>query len=62
MEQKFGEMKTRHGFGRCRYLGLVRYALQGYLTAIVVKEKRIVKLVTGIGLRDRPSMAPVGRT
>jgi hypothetical protein len=44
-------MKKHHGFGRCRYLGLSRYAIQGYLTAIVVNLKRIVKLLTGIGLR-----------
>ena len=51
IEGKIGEMKKHHGFGRCRYLGLLRYAIQAYLTAIAVNLKRIVKLLTGIGLR-----------
>jgi len=51
IEGKFGEMKKHHGFGRCRYLDLLRYAIQGYLTAIVVNLKRIVKLLTGVGLK-----------
>lgn len=51
IEGKFGEMKKHHGFGRCRYLGLLRYAIQGYFTAIAVNLKRMVKLLTGIGLR-----------
>lgn len=51
IEGKFGEMKKHHGFGRCRYLGLLRYAIQCYLTAIAVNLKRIVKLLTGVGLK-----------
>jgi len=51
IEGKFGEMKKHHGFRRCRYLGLLRYAIQGYLTAIEVNLKRIVKLLTGAGLK-----------
>lgn len=51
IEGKFGEMKKHHGFDRCRYLRLLRYAIQGYLTAIVVNLKRIVKLLTGVGLK-----------
>jgi len=51
IERKFGEMKKHHGFGRCRYLGLLRYAIQAYITAIVVNLKRIVKLLTGVGLK-----------
>jgi len=51
IEGKFGEMKEYHGFGRCRYLGLLRYAIQGYLTAIAVNLKRIVKLLTGVGFK-----------
>jgi len=51
IEGKFGEMKKHHGFGRCRYLGLLCYAIQGYLTAIAVNLKRIVKLLTGVGLK-----------
>lgn len=44
-------MKKHHGFGRCGYLGLLRYAIQGYLTAIAVNLKRMVKLLAGIGLK-----------
>lgn len=44
-------MKKHPGFGRCRYLGLLRYAIQGYLTAIAVNLKRIVRLLTGIGFK-----------
>ena len=51
IEGKLGEMKKHHGFGRCRYLGLLRYAIQGYLTAIAVNLKRMVKLLTGVGLK-----------
>jgi len=51
IEGKFGEMKKHHGFDRCRYLELLRYAIQCYLTAIVVNLKRIVKLLTGVGLK-----------
>ena len=53
IERKFGEMKKWHGFGRCRYVGLLRYAIQGYLTAIVVNLKRMVKLLFGVSLRNR---------
>jgi IS5 family transposase len=51
IEGKFGEMKKHHGFGRCRYLGLLRYWIQCYLTAIAVNLKRIVKILTGVGLK-----------
>ena len=51
IEGKFGEMKKHHGFGRCRYLGLLRYDIHAYLTAIAVNLKRIVKLLTGVGLK-----------
>ena len=30
VERKFGEAKRWHGFGRCRYLGLLRYGTQAY--------------------------------
>jgi hypothetical protein len=46
-------MKTKHGFGRCRYVGLLRYAIQGYLTAVVVNLKRMVKLLLGVSLRNQ---------
>jgi len=32
IEKKFGEQKLHHGFDRCRYLGLNKYAIQAYLT------------------------------
>jgi len=47
IERKFAEAKTRHGLRRCRYLGLLRYGLQAFLTAIVLNLKRIIKLLTG---------------
>lgn len=46
IEKKFGEEKIRHGFDRCRYLGLKKYAIQAYLTAIVVNLKRIMLLTS----------------
>jgi IS5 family transposase len=51
VERKFGEAKRWHGFGRCRYLGLLRYGIQAHLTALVLNLKRIVTLVTGVRFR-----------
>jgi len=51
IEQKFGEAKRWHGFGRCRYVGLVRYGIQAHLTALVLNLKRIVLLLTGVSFR-----------
>lgn len=51
IERKFGEMKRWHGFGRCRYVGLARHAIQLFLTSIAVNLKRMVKLLTGISFR-----------
>jgi len=48
VEQPFGIAKAWHGFGRCRYLGLLRYGIQSYLTFLVHNVKRIIKLLTGI--------------
>lgn len=39
IEREFGEAKKEHGLGRRRYVGLMRYAIQGFLTAIVLKFK-----------------------
>ena len=62
IERKFGEMKTRHGLGRCRYVGLLRYAIQGYLTAMAVNLKRIVKLLFGVSLRNQHyTLAPISQ-
>jgi hypothetical protein len=51
VEQPFGTAKQRRGFGRCRYLGLLRYAIQAFVTFMVVNCKRIIKLLTGITFR-----------
>ena len=59
VEQKFGEAKRGHGLRRCRYVGLVRYAVQAYLTAITLNCKRLVKLLTGIGPRTAPRRVPL---
>lgn len=59
IERKFGEAKRWHGFGRCRYLGLLRYGLQAHLTALVLNLKRIVLLLTGARLRPTQRVASV---
>lgn len=46
IEKKFGEEKKHHGFDRCRYLSLNRYAVQAYLTAVTVNLKRIILLTS----------------
>jgi len=53
IERKFGEAKKWHGFGQCRYLGRVKYAVQAFLTAMVLNLKRLIKLLTGVGFRDQ---------
>lgn len=53
IERKFGEAKQGHGFGRCRYIGKVRFAFQAYLTAIILNLKRMVKLLTGTNFKAR---------
>jgi len=53
IERKFGEAKAYHGLRHCRYVGRLRYAIQAYLTAIVLDLKRMVKLVTGVSLRGQ---------
>jgi IS5 family transposase len=54
IERKFGEAKKWHGFGRCRYVGFLRHAVQAYLTFMAVNLKRLVKLVTGVSFRVEP--------
>ena len=51
IERKFGEAKQYHGLRRCRYLGLDRYAIQAYLTAIALNLKRLVRFLTGVPLK-----------
>jgi IS5 family transposase len=53
IERKFGEAKQGHGLGRCRYLGLLRFGIQMFFTAIVLNLKRMVKLITGVGLKTK---------
>ena len=55
IERKFGEAKQGHGLGRCRYLGKAGFAVQAFLTAIMLNLKRIIKLLTGVGLKVRAS-------
>ena len=57
VERKFGEAKVGHGLRRCRYIGLVRYAIQGFLTAIALNIKRMVKLLTGVNFKGRARAA-----
>jgi IS5 family transposase len=57
IERKFGEAKRWHGFGRCRYIGLLNYGIQAFLTALVLNLKRIVLLLTGVPCRgSTPSL------
>lgn len=58
IERKFGEAKRWHGFGRCRYLGLIRYGIQAFLTALALNLKRIVQLLGGVYFRP-PSRKPM---
>lgn len=51
VERKLGEAKKWHGFGRCRYVGLLKHAIQVYLTFMALNLKRLVKLLTGISFR-----------
>jgi IS5 family transposase len=53
IERKFGEAKQGHGFGRCRYIGKVRFTVQSYLTAIILNLKRMVKMLTGVNFKAR---------
>jgi IS5 family transposase len=53
IERKFGEAKKHHGLGRCRYVGLLRYAIQSFLTAMALNLKRLVLLLTGVPFKGR---------
>ena len=53
IERKFGEAKQGHGLGRCRYVGLLKYGIQVYFTAIILNLKRMVKLLKGVGLKTK---------
>lgn len=58
VERKFGEAKLCHGLRRCRYVGLVKCALQSYLTAMVLNLKRLVKLLFGVSFRNQGHLLP----
>ena len=48
IERKFGEAKQYHGLPKgCRYLGIWRYAVQVYLTAIALNLKYPVRGTSG---------------
>ena len=53
IERKFGEAKREHGLGRCRYVGLLRFAIQSFLTAITLNLKRLVLMLTGAPFKRR---------
>jgi IS5 family transposase len=61
IERKYGEAKQNHGLRRCRYVSRVRYAMQVYLTVIVMNMKRMVKLLKGVNFKDRASIAAASR-
>jgi IS5 family transposase len=50
-ERKFGEAKQ--GFGRCRYMGRVRFAVQSFFTAMLLNLKQMVKVLTGVGFKTK---------
>ncbi len=61
VERKFGEGKRWHGLGRCHYLGLAKFAIQGYLTAMALNLKRMIKLLFGVSFRNQAyQIAKVG--
>ena len=51
IERKFGEAKQVLGFARCRYVGLLRFGIQAYLTAIVLNLKRMIKILTNVSFK-----------
>lgn len=57
IEKKFGEAKKHHGLVTCRYLGLAKYAIQAYLTVMVVNLKRIMLLTNPTTMA--PAILPV---
>lgn len=59
VERKFGEAKKWHGLGRCRYIGLLRHAVQVYLTFMALNLKRLVKLLTGVSLKAEARPIPM---
>jgi len=56
VERKLGEAKKWHGFGRCRYVGFLRHAIQTHLTFMALYLKRLVKLLSGVHFRGEPTL------
>jgi len=56
-EHKFGEGKQYHGLGRCRYLGLIGFAMQVFFTVFVLIVKSMVKLLRGTGFKTQSAAA-----
>lgn len=57
IEGKFGEGKQVHGFGRCRYVGKIRFLVQAVFTAMILNLKRMIKILTGVGFRTQSATA-----
>jgi IS5 family transposase len=57
IERKFGEAKQSHGLGRCRYVGLLRYRIQVYMTILALNLKRMVKLLSGVNFKGRARLS-----
>ena len=59
IERKFGEAKQQHGLPKgCRYLGIWRYGIRAYLTAIALNLKRLVRFTAGVPFKGKvPAMA-----
>lgn len=58
IERKFGEAKGQHGLRRCRYVGLLRYAIQSFLTALALNLKRLVLLLTAVPFKNGARALP----
>jgi len=57
IERKFGEAKQGHGLGRCRYVSMLGFEVQAFMTAIMLNLKRMVKLLTGVGFKTQAASA-----
>jgi IS5 family transposase len=53
VEQPFGLAKLWHGFGRCRYVGFLRFRVQAFFTVLALNVKTAVKAIAGIDLRPQ---------
>ena len=53
VERRFRERKRWLGLGRCRHPRLARYVIQGYLTAMVLNLRPMVKLLFSVSFRNQ---------